>query len=110
VVAHKDLNRVAKAQVLGVGLNVGAAILDQFLPGSGAIAPLAEELVARMYSRDEEYEADQHGAGYPKTMMLDTLTWMTQTSGLNGGGFFATHPGIGAASRHCRRCGEAIGE
>ena len=97
--AHEDLNHVAKAQVLAAGLNIGAAILEQIFPGSGAITPLAGELVARKYSRDEEYAADRRGvellrrAGYPKAMMTDTLTWLMQASGPDGGGFFATHPG-----------------
>ena len=90
---------MAKAQVLGAGLNIGAAILNQIFPASGAIAPLAGELVARTYSRHEEYAADRHGvellrrAGYPKAMMTDTLTWLMQASGPDSGGFFATHPG-----------------
>ena len=55
--------------------------------------------MARKYSRDEEYAADKHGvellrrAGYPRAMMIDTLTWLMQTSGPDSGGFFATHPG-----------------
>ena len=52
---------MAKAQVLAAGLNIGAAILEQIFPGSGAITPLAGELVARKYSRDEEYAADRRG-------------------------------------------------
>jgi predicted Zn-dependent protease len=98
-IAHEDLNHVAKAQVLAAGLNIGAAILEQIFPGSGAITPLAGELVARKYSRDEEYAADRHGvellsrAGYPKVLMVDTLTWLMQVSGPDSGGFFATHPG-----------------
>jgi Zn-dependent protease with chaperone function len=98
--SHQDLNHVAQAQILGVGLNIGAAILSQIFPATGAIAPLAGELVARKYGRTEELAADQHGvlllrrAGYPKEMMIDTLTWLMQTSGPDsGGGFFATHPG-----------------
>jgi Peptidase family M48 len=99
--AHQDLNHVTKAKVLGVGLNLGAALLNQVFPGSGAIAPLAGELVARKYSRTEEYAADRHGvellrrAGYPKEMMIETLTWLMQVSGPSSGGFFATHPGTG---------------
>jgi predicted Zn-dependent protease len=31
-------------------------------------------------------------AGYPAQTMLDTLTWLAQTEGTDGGGFFATHP------------------
>jgi peptidase M48-like protein len=109
--AHQDLNHVAKAQILGVGLNIGAAILNQIFPNSGAIAPLAGELVARQYSRTEEYAADKHGAellvraGYPKQMMIDTLTWLMQTSGSDSGGFFADHPGAGDRIEALRRPG-----
>jgi putative metalloprotease len=97
--SHQDLNHVAKAQVLAAGLGIGAAILDQIFPGTGAIAPLAGQLVTSQYSRSEEYAADAHGvvllrrAGYSKEMMIDTLTWLLQTSGSESSGFFATHPG-----------------
>lgn len=96
--SHQDLNHVAKAQVLAAGLGIGAAILDQIFPGTGAITPLAGQLVSSQYSRSEEYAADAHGvvllrrAGYPKEMMVDTLTWLLQVSGPGSGGFFATHP------------------
>jgi len=99
--AHQDLNHAGNAQVRDLGLSIGAAILGQIFPNSGAIAPLAGELVARKYGRDEEYAADRHGvellrrAGYPKEMMINTLTWLIQTSGSDSGGFFATHPGTG---------------
>ena len=97
--SHQDLNHVAKAQLLSAGLGIGAAILDQIFPGTGAITPLAGQLVISQYSRSEEYAADAHGvallrrAGYPKEMMIDTLTWLLQVSGSESGGFFATHPG-----------------
>jgi predicted Zn-dependent protease len=97
--AHEDLNHVAKAQTLGAGLNIGAIILDQIFPGSGEVTPIAGELVARGYSRKEEYAADRHGAeileraGYPRQTMIDTLTWLMQTTGGSKGGFLATHPG-----------------
>ena len=97
--SHQDLNHVAKAQILGAGVDIGAAILDHIFPGTGAIAPLAGRLVTSQYSRSEEYAADAPGvvllrrAGYPKDMMIDTLTWLMQVSGPDRGGFFATHPG-----------------
>ena len=97
--SHQDLSHVAKAQVLAAGLGIGAAILDQIFPGTGAITPLAGQLVTSQYSQSEEYAADAHGvvllrrAGYPKDMMIDTLTWLMQVSGPGSGGFFATHPG-----------------
>ena len=98
-IAHEDLNHVAKAQVLAAGLGIGAALIDQIFPGTGQVVPIAGELVARKYSRDEEFAADRHGvellerAGYSKQVMIDGLTWLMQTSGESGGGFFSTHPG-----------------
>ncbi len=61
------------------------------------MTPIAGSLITRAYSRNEEYAADRHGvdilkrAGYP-AQMPDTLTWLAQTEGTDGGGFFATHP------------------
>jgi putative metalloprotease len=98
-IAHDDLNHVAKAQVLAAGLGIGAALIEQVFPGTGQIVPIAGELVARKYSRDEEFAADRHGvallerAGYRKQVMIDGLTWLMQVSGDSGGGFFSTHPG-----------------
>lgn len=99
--AHSDLNHVSKAQTLGAGLSIGMVILDSIIPGSGALTPIAGELIARKYSRDEEYQADRHGAeilqraGMSKQTMIDTLEWLQQTEGASSGGFFATHPGTG---------------
>jgi predicted Zn-dependent protease len=99
--AHDDLGHVAKAQRLGAGLQIGMVLLDQIIPGSGAITPIAGQLISRSYSRKEEYEADKHGveilqrAGYPKDVMINTLTWLNEIEGGSSGGFFATHPATG---------------
>jgi predicted Zn-dependent protease len=99
-VAHQDLGHVAKAQVVGAGISIGAALLEQLVPGSSAIAPLAGTLIARGYGRSEEYAADKHGveilrrAGYAKETMLDALTWIRRVSGDGGGGFLSTHPAL----------------
>jgi len=99
-IAHEDLGHVAKAQVLGAGLNIGAALLQQLFPAAGVLAPVAGELVARGYGRTEEFAADRHGvdilrrAGYSKDTMLDALTWIRRVSGSGGGGFLSTHPGL----------------
>ena len=100
-VAHEDLGHVAKAQALGAGVSIGAVILDQIFPGTGQIAPVAGTLITRSYSRKEEYAADKHGVellrriGQPKEVMIQTLTWLMDTEGASGGGFFATHPATG---------------
>ncbi len=97
-IAHDDLGHVARAQILGAGLSLGVVLLEQLIPGSSAITPSAGTLIARGYSRSEEYAADRHGveilrrAGYPKQVMINALTWVMRTSGNSGGGFLATHP------------------
>jgi Zn-dependent protease with chaperone function len=99
--AHDDLGHVAKAQRLGAGLSVGMVILDQILPGAGALAPIAGQIIINRYTQREEYQADAHGAellqraGSSKQVMIDTLNWLQKTEGASGGGFFATHPTTG---------------
>ena len=97
-IAHQDLGHAVKAQMLGAGLNIGAALLEQIFPGSGAIAPLAGTLIARGHSRTEEYAAVEllRRVGYPREVMIDTLSWIQRASG--GGhasGFLSTHPALG---------------
>jgi predicted Zn-dependent protease len=97
-IAHDDLGHVARAKVLGTGLSLGVILLEQIIPGSSAITPIAGTLVARAYSRSEELEADRHAveilqrAGYSKDVMIDALAWVMQSSRANGGGFLSTHP------------------
>jgi len=100
-IAHDDLGHVARAQALGTGLNIGVILLEQLIPGSSAVTPIAGALIANSYSRSEEFEADRHGveilrrAGYSKEVLIDTLTWLLRTSGGDSGrGFLSTHPGI----------------
>jgi predicted Zn-dependent protease len=99
-IAHQDLGHVAKAQILGAGLNVGAALLQQLIPASGALIPIAGTFIARGYGRKEEYAADRHAvdilrrAGYSKDTMIDALSWIRRVSGTGGGGFLSTHPAL----------------
>jgi beta-barrel assembly-enhancing protease len=97
-VAHDDLGHVAKQQRVQTGVAIGMVILDQIIPGSGQLAPVAGTLIARAYGRQEEYQADAHGvellkrAGHSPKVMEETLTWLLQTEGGSEGGFFSTHP------------------
>jgi len=108
-VAHDDLGHVAKAQALGAGIGIGAVILDQIIPGAGRVVPVAGALIQRKYSRTEEYEADRHGVellkrvGRNKDVMIATLTWLMNTEGDGGGGFFSTHPETGDRIEVLRR-------
>ena len=97
-IAHDDLGHPARAQMLGVGLSLGAALLQRVFPGSEALAPLAGTLIANNYSQPQEYEADRHAvqilrrAGYSKEVMVSSLTWITRVAGNTGGGFLSSHP------------------
>src|SRR5918994_5121807 len=98
-IAHDDLGHVAKLQGLGAGLNLGVILLEQIIPGSSAVTPIAGSLIARGYSRNEEYAADRHGVeilrrtGYSKDVLINALNWVSRTSGGDGGGgFLSTHP------------------
>jgi putative metalloprotease len=110
-IAHEDLGHVAKAQVLSAGINAGVALLEQLLPGSSAVAPLAGTLIARSYGRSEEYAADRHAieilrrAGYPTEVMIDTLSWIRRAGGDRGGGFLSTHPALDDRIAELRRFG-----
>jgi Zn-dependent protease with chaperone function len=110
-IAHEELGHVAQMQVLGAGLNIGVYLLEQLLPGSSAITPIAGTLIARGYSRGEEYEADRHAveilrrAGYSKETLIDALNWVAQSSGGGGGGFLSTHLGIGERIEELKKRG-----
>jgi predicted Zn-dependent protease len=97
-IAHEDLGHPTKAQVLGTGLGLGAALLEQLVPGSGTVAPIAGTLITGHYSRPMELAADRHAvkllerAGYSKATMINTLHWLLRQHGDSGGGIFATHP------------------
>jgi beta-barrel assembly-enhancing protease len=88
--------------MLGAGLSIGAALLEQILSGSGAIAPLAATLIARGHSRTEEYAADRYAImllrriGYPPDVMIETLSWIQRSSGDQHAddGFLSTHPSL----------------
>ena len=60
-IAHDDLGHPVKMQLVGTGVSIGAALLEQVFPGSGAVAPIAGTLIASSYSRPQELEADRHG-------------------------------------------------
>jgi predicted Zn-dependent protease len=98
-IAHADLGHVNKMQTVGAGVGIGAALLGAIWPESERLAPLAGQLLLSHYSRTEETAADRQGveilrrAGYQgKTVMVNTLTWLTEAEGAGSGGFFSTHP------------------
>lgn len=110
-VAHDDLGHVAKQQRVQTGVAIGMVILDQIIPGSGQLAPVAGAVISRAYGRQEEYQADAHAveilkrAGHSPKVMEETLTWLLQTEGGSEGGFFSTHPATDDRIAALRRSG-----
>lgn len=107
-IAHEDLGHPAKAQVVGVGVGLGAVLLEQIFPGSGAVTPIAGTLISSSYTRPMELEADRHAvtllerAGYSRQTMIDTLTWLVRLNGDKGGGILSTHPATSERIRALR--------
>jgi len=97
-IAHEDLGHPARAQVVGVGVGLGVALLEQLFPGSSAFTPIAGTLISGSYTRPLELQADHHAvtllqrAGYSRDTMVDTLAWLMRRNGNNGGGILSTHP------------------
>lgn len=98
-IGHADLGHVNKLQTVSAGVGIGAAVLGAIWPASEQLSPLAGQLLLSHYSRAEETAADKQGviildrSGFSgKTVMVDTLTWITNTEGASSGGFFASHP------------------
>src|SRR4030095_10485256 len=77
-IAHEDLGHPAKAQVIGTGVGLGVALLEQVFPGSSALTPIAGTVISGSYTRPLELQADRHAvtllrlAGYSKETMADT--------------------------------------
>ena len=97
-IAHDDLGHSAKAQMVGTGLSLGVALLEQLFPGSSSFTPLAGSLISTSYTRPLELAADRHAvvllqrAGYSKQTMVHTLDWLMRRNGDSGGGILSTHP------------------
>ena len=108
-VAHDDLGHPAKMQLVGTGVNVGAALLEKVFPGSAVLAPIAGTLITSSYSRPQELEADRHAVtilkrnGYSKEVMIRTLSWIMRVEGNGGGGILSTHPATDERIRALRK-------
>jgi predicted Zn-dependent protease len=97
-IAHEDLGHPAQAQVVGAGVGIGVALLEQLFPGSSTLTPIAGTLITNSYTRPLEIQADRHAvtllqrAGYSRETMLNTLVWLARRNGDTGGGILSTHP------------------
>jgi len=58
-VAHEILGHTGKQRMLSLSITAGFAVLGIFVPGSGLADFVANPLVVRAYSREQEFDADQ---------------------------------------------------
>jgi predicted Zn-dependent protease len=97
-ISHEDLGHPARAQLVGTGVSLGVALLEEIFPGSSSLTPLAGSLISNTYTRPLELEADRHAvallerAGYSKNTMIDALTWLERCNGDTGGSILSSHP------------------
>ena len=97
-ISHEDLGHPARAQLVGTGVSLGVALLEELFPGSSSLTPLAGTLISNTYTRPLELEADRHAvtllerAGYSKNTMIDTLTWLERCNGDTGDSILSSHP------------------
>jgi Zn-dependent protease with chaperone function len=58
-VAHEILGHTGKQRMLSLSITAGFAVLGIFVPGGGLADVVANPLVVRAYSREQELDADQ---------------------------------------------------
>jgi predicted Zn-dependent protease len=107
-IAHDLLGHNARTQLLGMGMGAGIALLEQLIPGSGSVTPIAGALVLTGYSRPQEFEADRQAvkilerSGHAKDLMPNALIWLMKVNGDSGGGVLSTHPATSERIRALR--------
>ena len=108
--AHQDLNHVAKAQVLGAGLNIGAAILNQIFPAQ------RRDRAAGGRARGPQVQPGRGVRGRPARRRAAAPRRLSERDddryahlahadvGAGQRRFFATHPGTGDRIEAAARC------
>lgn len=57
-IAHLKLNHINKQNILSGAMSMGFMVAGQFIPGVGLLNALANPVVSKAYSREQEIEAD----------------------------------------------------
>lgn len=103
VVARHSAEQMSRAQLAGIGLQLGSVVSETFARYAG-IAGAGVSLMFLRFSRDQESESDMLGVeystklGYDANHMADffkTLKAMQEQSGQSLPGFLSTHPDPG---------------
>src|SRR5438874_9906110 len=101
-VAHELLGHIGQRRALSLSLGAGFTVLGILVPGASLIDLVANPLVVRAFTRDQEVAADLKAVeilrdmGYemPRRAMADALRATAQVNGRPRGGWLATEPSI----------------
>lgn len=99
-VAHELLGHVGERRVLSLSLGAGFSVLGVAVPGAGLLDLVANPLIVRAFTRDQEIAADLRAVeilrdmGYeaPRRAMADALRAAAKINGPPRGGWLATAP------------------
>ena len=101
-VAHELLGHVGERRALSLSLGAGFTVLGLAIPGAGLLDVVANPLIVRAFTRDQEIAADLRAVevlrdmGYetPRRAMAEALRAAAQVNGPPRGGWLATEPAL----------------
>ena len=101
-VAHELLGHIGQRRALSLSLGPSYAVFGIVVPGSGLVERLANPLIIRAFTRDQEIAADLKAVeilrdmGYqaPRRAMADALRAAAKINGRPRGGWLATEPAL----------------
>ena len=102
-VAHELLDHVGRRRALSLSVTGGFTVLGIAIPGLSALDLVANPLIVRAYTRDQELSADRRaievlrdmGYATPRRVLADALREAAGVNEVADRGPFATEPALG---------------
>src|SRR2546426_7832960 len=102
-VAHELLGHIGQRRALALSLGAGFTVLGFAIPGAGLLDLVANPLIVRAFTRDQEIAADLRAVevlrdmGYeaPKRALAEALRAAAKVNGSPRGGWLAAEPALG---------------
>ena len=101
-VAHELLGHIGQRRALALSLGASFTVFGIIVPGAGLIDIIANPLIIRAFTRDQEIAADlkavevlrEMGYPAPRRVMADALRAAAKINGRPRGGWLATEPAL----------------
>jgi len=99
-VAHELLGHIGQRRALSLSLGAGFTVLGIAIPGTGLLDFIANPLIVRAFTRDQEIAADLKAVevlrdmGYkaPRRTLAEALSTAAKINGPSRGGWLSTEP------------------